>query len=90
MCNVFTANVRCSRYSRDDLQVYLPGAIGFSLQAWLSPPAAWFCVNIRTAMPWQDPQHKLFETRARLDGGGINNVTAGTVWLAVQHVATAP
>jgi len=87
--DTFTGVVRCSLHSRDKRTIYVPGAVGFRFPARQDTLAAWYRVDGGAAVRWQDRYTKLFETIVRFDGGGLDNPTAGTVWVPLGKVLAA-
>jgi len=89
MRDAFTGVARCSLYSHDHRMIYVPGALGLRFPVRLSTLAAWYRVDDGPAVRWQDRYPKLFEAGVRFEGGGLDNPTAGTVWLPLEDVLTA-
>ena len=87
--DAFTGRVRCSLRTRNARMVYQPGAIGFRLGQHASTLPAWYRIDDAAPARWQDDYPALIAAGVPMDGPGLDNPTAGMVWLPLSKVERA-
>lgn len=87
--DIFADRTNCSLETRDHLIRFQPGAIGFFFPHRRDTLAAWYRIGDGPPVRWQDRYPALFAAGVRVDGTGLDDPTAGMVWIPLAEFASA-
>jgi hypothetical protein len=85
----FSEQTRCLLGARNGRIHYQPGALGFAMGTKRAVANAWYRVDDASAVWWRDRWPDLVAADVQFDRGGLDNPTAGIVWIPLGEVVSA-
>jgi len=85
----FAKQYHCRLRATDKRILYQPNALGFAFRRSRDTLGAWYRIDDRRPVRWQDQFPTLVASGAAIDGGGLDNPTGGIVWIPIDEVTSA-
>jgi hypothetical protein len=85
----FTGVTRCDLRSANHRVIYQPAAVGFLIGRRRNTSNAWYKVDGKPPVRWQNRIATLIASDVSIEGLGLDNPTVGWVWIPLAEVLTA-
>lgn len=85
----FSGKVACRLRAKDGHAIYRSGAIGFRFRSRWNVGQAVYRIDGGRPRVWRDDLPELVTSHAPVDAGGLDNPSAGVVWIPYRLLADA-